>query len=229
MKKKLFIYILTLFLALPLFAQKDVTTFLGIPVDGFKPEMKKKLIAKGFTPRVVDGTEVFEGEFNGTDVNVYIVTNNNKVCRIMLCDKNTISEADVKIRFNNLVSQFKNNKRYLSLTEQEIADNVDISYEMIVNKKRFEAAFFQSPNMETIDTLALKKAIYDDLLSSYTKEELDNPTEEIGKLIIEKMANYASEVLRKKLVWFMISELYGKYYITMFYDNEYNRAQGEDL
>lgn len=32
-----------------------------------------------------------------------------------------------------------------------------------------------------------------------------------------------------KPVWFMISEHYGKYYITMFYDNEYNRANGEDL
>ena len=33
----------------------------------------------------------------------------------------------------------------------------------------------------------------------------------------------------KKPVWFMISENYGQYYITMFYDNEYNRANGEDL
>ena len=30
-------------------AQKDVTKFLGIPVDGSKTEMKKKLIEKGFT------------------------------------------------------------------------------------------------------------------------------------------------------------------------------------
>ena len=27
----------------------------------------------------------------------------------------------------------------------------------------------------------------------------------------------------------LISENYGQYYITMFYDNEYNRANGEDL
>lgn len=37
------------------------------------------------------------------------------------------------------------------------------------------------------------------------------------------------EKIIKKPVWFMISEYYGKYYITMFYDNEYNRANGEDL
>ena len=33
----------------------------------------------------------------------------------------------------------------------------------------------------------------------------------------------------KKPVWFMISKYLNMYYITMFYDNEYNRANGEDL
>ena len=32
-----------------------------------------------------------------------------------------------------------------------------------------------------------------------------------------------------KPVWFRICESYGEYYITMFYDNEYNHANGEDL
>jgi hypothetical protein len=41
--------------------------------------------------------------------------------------------------------------------------------------------------------------------------------------------DYMMDLCSKKPVWFMISELYGKYYITMFYDNEYNRANGEDL
>ena len=30
-------------------------------------------------------------------------------------------------------------------------------------------------------------------------------------------------------VWFMIVEHAGEYYITMYYDNEYNHADGEDL
>jgi len=34
----------------------------------------------------------------------------------------------------------------------------------------------------------------------------------------------------KKSVWFMIcKESYNEYTITMYYDNEYNRADGEDL
>ena len=30
-------------------------------------------------------------------------------------------------------------------------------------------------------------------------------------------------------VWYMISDLYGKYYIALFYDNLHNRSNGEDL
>ncbi len=35
--------------------------------------------------------------------------------------------------------------------------------------------------------------------------------------------------MRKKTVWFTISQMQGKYYITMFYENGYNQANGEDL
>ena len=41
--------------------------------------------------------------------------------------------------------------------------------------------------------------------------------------------SYAWDILAKKSVWFMISESYGKYCIIMFYDNEYNKANGDDL
>ena len=83
--------------------EKDVTKFLGIPVDGYKPAMIEKLKAKGF--RSMPNTDILEGEFNGTEV----------------------------------------------------------------------------------------------------------------------------DMLTKKSVWFMISERAGKYYICMYYDNEYNKANGEDL
>lgn len=65
-------------MAISMSAQNDVTTFLGIPVDGFKSEMKQKLVSKGFVPKKVGTNEFLEGEFNGTDVHVYIATNNNK-------------------------------------------------------------------------------------------------------------------------------------------------------
>lgn len=144
-------------MASSMFAQKDITTFWGIPVDGTKSEMKQKLISKGFVPKKVGTNEFLTGEFNGTDVNVYIVTNNNKVYRIMLCDANTRNEANIKIRFNNLVSQFENNKRYTTFGEYTLSDEEDISYEMSVHNKIYEAIFYQVPKKESIDTLVICK------------------------------------------------------------------------
>jgi hypothetical protein len=131
-------------LAIGAFAQqKDVTTFLGIPVDGTKAAMRQKLIAKGFTPTKSPGQDYLEGEFNGRDVHLYIVTNNNKVYRIYLCDAIDSDEAQIKIRFNNLVNQFENNKRYYTFGGQTLSNEEDISHEMLVNNKEYQANFFQ--------------------------------------------------------------------------------------
>ena len=212
------------------FAQnKDVTKFLGIPVDGTKTEMKQKLIAKGFVPKKMGDLEWLEGEFNGTDVRAFIVTNNNKVWRIMLADKNRVDEAQIKIRFNILVSQFENNKRYIPLDKYTLSDEENISYEMTVNKKNYDALFYQVPNMEKVDTLALQKKVHNELLSKYTEAELKNPSEEITKEIQNTAIKIGMEMMFMKPVWFRICESYGEYYITMFYDNEYNHANGEDL
>lgn len=216
--------------AISMSAQNDVTTFLGIPVDGFKSEMKQKLVSKVFVPKKVGTNEFLEGEFNGTDVRVFIVTNNNKVYRIMLCDANTQNESNIKIRFNKLVSQFENNKRYTSLDKYTLSDEENISYEMTVNKKNYDAIFYQLPNMEKIDTLAMQEKIRNQLLSRFTVEEIKNLSEEIKKKEMEQMAiKNTMDLLSMKPVWFRICESYGEYYITMFYDNEYNHANGEDL
>lgn len=134
MKRILLFYIMAI-TAISMSAQNDVTTFLGIPVDGFKSDMKQKLVKKGFVPKKVGTNEFLEGEFNGTDVQVFIATNNNKVYRIMLCDAETRNETNIKIRFNNLVRQFENNKRYVSLKKYTLSDEENISYEISVNKK----------------------------------------------------------------------------------------------
>ena len=54
-------------------------------------------------------------------------------------------EVDIKIRFNKLCSQFEKNGKYIPLSKnQQIDDDEDISYEILVNKKRYEALFFQT-------------------------------------------------------------------------------------
>ncbi len=128
--------------AIAVYAQqeKEVTRFLGIPVDGSKTEMIKKLQAKGFQKSEIGD---LEGEFNGKDVYIFVKTNNNKVYRIVVMDKNQIDETNIKIRFNKLCSQFANNPKYISLQDFTIPESEDISYEMSVNNKRYEAVYCQ--------------------------------------------------------------------------------------
>ena len=179
------------------FAQKEVTKFMGIPVDGSPTEMVKKLKAKGFTTdedamQVVkrglidwDGPEVLTGRFNGEKVRVFLGVEQNKVWRIYLSDKDSRDETQIKIRFNTLVRQFENNDKYVYFYEQTIADDEDISYQMTVNKKEYQATFLQKGEDGTVD--------------------------------------------EKRFVWFTIIQRSEGYYIAMFYDNEYNRADGSDL
>ena len=145
------------------FAQKEVTQFMGIPVDGSPTEMIKKLKAKGFTTdekfmRAIklggvdwDGPEVLTGRFNGEKVLLGLLVEQNKVWRICISDKNTRDETQIKIRFNTLVRQFENNDKYVYFYEQTIADDEDISYQMTVNKKQYEAVFGQKGEDGTVD------------------------------------------------------------------------------
>ena len=152
------------------FAQKEVTKFMGIPVDGSPTEMIKKLKAKGFTTdedamQVVkrglidwDGPEVLTGRFNGERVSVFLGVEQNKVWRICLIDKYSCDETQIKIRFNTLVRQFEGNGKYVPyFDEQTIADDEDISYQMTVNNKQYEAIFLQKGEDGTVD---IKKMVW---------------------------------------------------------------------
>ena len=145
-------------------AQKEVTKFMGIPVDGSPSEMIKKLKAKGFTTdedfmQAIklggfdwDGPEWLIGRFNGERVRVSLDVEQNKVWRIYLSDKDNRDETQIKIRFNTLVRQFENNDKYVTyFDEQTIADDEDISYQMTVNNKRYDAYFLQKGEDGTVD------------------------------------------------------------------------------
>ncbi len=215
---------LLLIIPVAFYAQNDVTRILDIPVDGFKTEIIKKLKSKGFTTnRYKD--DILDGEFNGSDVNLLFATNNNKVWRVVVSDANSTDETNIKIKFNNLIRQFANNNRYKkeadsTITKYTIPKDEDISYEITVNKKRYEAVFYQ------------KTLKYDSLIEEreilLAKEKLsDKEMERIRELIIE-IYREALNGLNKQ-VWFMISESYGKYSISMYYDNIYNKANGDGL
>lgn len=266
MKIKILVLCATLLMVTSLCnAQDRALKFLGIPVDGYKSDMIQKLRNKGFTYLKSGGEDVLTGEFNGEDVRIYIVTNNNKVWRIYIADEDMRDEYQIKLRFNTLCEQFERNSKYTSFFEdQRIPMDENIPYEMNVNDKHYEAAYYQNPDdpdlmkgvMELysrfqelnsgekdssfFEKQAEARARFISSLSTYDAKtfskydadffaQLDTAT---GKEQLDAAMAFMNDImsiLSNRVVWFTINEYYGKYYISMFYDNEYNRASGEDL
>ncbi|MCW4468420.1 hypothetical protein OGH69_05545 [Flavobacterium sp. MFBS3-15] len=218
------IWLLMLLLSISFYAQKDVTQFLDIPVDGFKAEMVQKLKSKGFVKnRDEDG--ILDGDFNGVKVKISVGTNNNKVWRIAVIDVNPTNETNIKIRFNNLIQQFQNNKRYSPQSDTTIAKYIipkteDISYEMSIKNKRYEAVFYQKSIKHDSLIKEIELLMNKSSLNEKEKQRLEDLNVEIS---------YESLNSLNKTVWFLIIEDYGEYRIAMFYDNEYNKANGEGL
>ena len=222
--KKLIIFPL-LFVAVFASAQIEVTKFLGIPVDGNKQQMIQKIKEKGYLYN--SNYDRLEGEFNGRDVFIYVVTNNNKVYRILVEDAVYSSEGDIKIRFNTLLRQFENNnQKYFSMSTEdgELSESEDISYEMTVNNKRYEAAFIQTNN--TLDSVTLSKKMEEFNKENYGDDYLLDMTAE---QILDASIKFFLSLYIDNSVWFMINERYGRYGILLYYDNNRKRANGEEL
>jgi len=222
---------MTIFISSYALAQKHVTEFLGIPIDGSKSAMIQKLKNKGF--QYNSTLDYLTGEFNGQKVNVHVVTNNNKVWRIMIQDVlSTRNESDIIIRFNRLCSQFAKNKKYMPQNIEgkfEIDQGEDISIQMSLYNKRYEAAYFQIFESD-YDTTGASKIIMEKLQKTYTSEQINNLSEEEKmQFAVESGIEVLLGKVSKRSVWFMIVEEYGRYSIIMYYDNEYNYADGEDL
>lgn len=226
--KKIIAGVIAILVAICAYAQQDVTQFLGIPVDGSKSAMIKSLRKKGFKRSSKD--DKLAGKFNGSDVILEIVENNNKVCRIIvyssIADKNS---TNIRTQFNNLCYQFLSKENYLPcptdscmFPEYEdiaIPSSEDIRYEMRVNNKRYEAAFYQLPAPK--DSLLKEIEPMQHLLITVS----DRAGNEIDVASTIKLMDKYS----KRLVWFTIEEYLEHYFIAIFYDNKYNRANGEDL
>ena len=177
MKRLIFIVLLST-ISVGVFSQNTIK-FLGIPIDGTKKEMISKLEAKGYEYDSYE--DALTGEFNGTNVLLSVQTVNNRVWRIAVVDKSFTDETNIKVRFNNLFDQFLSNKKYVLAVGEKLTDKDDISYEITVHNKRYEAGF----------------------------------------LLADESIN--------GVVWYMIAEQYGKYRIVMFYENQDNAANGDDL
>lgn len=205
-----------------LYAQKDVTEFLGIPVDGTKQQMIENLKAKGF---VYDSqADVLSGEFNGEDVSISIQTQGNKVWRVVVIDKIPRDETQIKIRFNELVSQFENNESYLEyiapsfvlafkegmiqrgflseeeapeifddfLYDQTISDDENIGNGIMLEKKQYEAVFHQLSKSIDKDLKDITDKFYEGL------KELQNSDE--YKELAELKSQYTEDEYTEEMI-----------------------------
>ena len=255
--KKIFCTILLALITLLSFGQnKGAIQFLGIPIDGPKSQFTTKLKEKGFT--YDSYLEGYKGQFNGKNVEVYIHTNHNLVDRVYVAFPTT-TEKEIKNEFNRLLSQFNNTGKYMDLSfNKEISDDEDISREITVNNKRYQASFsYFDPERDPIPFIdALCDKFQDlipeeqlNLLRDYVKAAMNLSEEERNALQEKGMAELQSSIemypekaimllatyfdgmksLADGDVWFMIHERYGRYHIGLYYDNLHNQAHGEDL
>lgn len=225
MKKKNSLLFILLMYSLTMLAQKDITKFMGIPVDGFKKDMIQKLKAKGF--EYDNEIDLLTGEFNGEKVNIFVATQSNKVWRIVVADAIERNEHDIKIRFNNLYDQFNDNPKYVPKLEDNdyISEDINLAYEMKVRNKRFEAGFMQMTNPKSPQNSPEK--IQQELTQKISEicpaEEFIRKSEKEKEDITKEAAMNIVQEAAMRSVWFMISEKYGKFSLILFYDNEYNK------
>ncbi len=214
--------LLILLSSLTIYAQKDVTKFLDIPVEGDKAEMIQKLENKGFKYDIY--LDILTGNLNNTNVIVYISTHNNAVSNIIVADTTSYDRNNIALRFNELLSNFENNPNYTKAMGQEIflhtdmvEDNVS---EHIFNTHSKSAVFLQENRNQILTKIKHR------LLHKYSEEQIlnPNPVFSIYCDIQIEIINYAQSEAKKQVV-FYIKEQNGKYNLILSYQNLYNIPQ----
>ena len=147
--KKLLTLILLLMVSVEMSAQSNVTTFLGIPIDGTKSSMIQKLQQKGFVYN--QKKDMLEGEFNGKDVSIEIDTQKGKVWGISVDYCKSLDSEVVKMTYEYLCSQFQNNPKYMVVLENTLPESKDLDYEMTVNKRSYSSCYIQNPQFNESD------------------------------------------------------------------------------
>ena len=202
----------------------DVTSFLGIPVDGARKDMIDNIKRKGFSTIRFGGKRMLKGLFNGSDVYIDLHIRSGKVFRVAVFDVTPSDGHIILSRYNELCRYFGNSPEYMSLSDDSISEDEDIEHEISINKKEYQAVFYQAPYEDkvgwcTIRAMILKKISgdLDRLTETELRSEFDR-TYAINKL----------KAMCRKPVWFTIVEdTNGLYRIAIFYENVDNSIDTE--
>lgn len=179
MRKFAFILFIALSSAIMSAQTPGVIKFMGIPVDGKQSTFASKLRAKGFNYNVF--TKGYEGEFNGTGVDVFLHTTHKRVDMVQV-NFPDMKEKGVKSEFNSLLVQYRNTGRYYDFFNQPIPDNEDISAGLSYRNKKYEAAFYYFDNDRTLS--ASKGALISMFEAILPREEIAALKEDRGDNVL---------------------------------------------
>lgn len=154
MKKFILLFLTTICLTFSSFAQTPCITFLGIPIDNDIQTFCKELENKGFN-NISDKLKsnasnsiysemlnnIYAGEFNGYMVAIQMQTIKNKVWRVIVIDLAPSNANNIKHRFNRTLNQLSSNSKYQYYYGSKIHEDINIDYEVLINRKNYEACF----------------------------------------------------------------------------------------
>lgn len=142
MKRTLSI-IITLMLTLTLSAQDNITTFMGIPVDGTREVMTAKLLKNGVVKK---DNNLIVKDIEGGTYFIQLKTHKGKVYRVSMVETKGTDDVNRIIgRFDSLVEEYRENTALYCEFEYNhpvIADSIDTK-EQYIKQGCFFAEFFQ--------------------------------------------------------------------------------------
>lgn len=144
--KRILLALLLLTVFLAGCVQSNVTEFLEIPVEGSKSTMIRKLERKGFV--YDESQDWLEGEFNGAEVRIAFQTQNGKVWRLWIAEKNLLDASEIKTKYENLCKQFESSSKYSAISVDPLPESEELEYEMAIHKKEYQARYTQFPEKE---------------------------------------------------------------------------------
>lgn len=199
-------------------AQNDPMEFMGIPIDGTKTEMIKKLKHKGFEVKSKKNGYLI-GQYLGFEALIKIVDENNDVYAISVCNNYGCSEYSIKNKFNNLCQQFENSPKYFCFSDCSIPQDEDIAFEIDVNEKKYKAKFYQT-TMDIEDQRELRQKVTDEYLEPLSPELRKYYTDTIPTLFNDIINDKMIVRLGDKIVSMTIDKFKGEYYLfILFIDN----------
>lgn len=142
-------------------AAQDVTTFMGIPIDGTVESVKSKLKAKGFKDI---GDNALKGRFFGSEAWVAVFGEKGLANAIFLVIYCSDDEDYAKLSYNMIFDGLKDCGRYVYLKGEKIGKNVNLLRELLeADDNSLSSYFLQNGNEDSpvVVSVEYKKGEYE--------------------------------------------------------------------